>query len=138
MKLRSIEIEKCRIEMMPLIDSFFLILVYFIYAFLSMSVHKGIDLKLPQASAAVEQKKDYYAVSVDKDGQIFFNKELVGRDELSGRLKELTAQAKEFNLFIFGDTDAHHWDVIFVLNTAKEAGIDQVSIETNILNDENE
>ena len=132
MKLKAFAVKKSRIEMMPLIDSFFLILVYFIYAFLSMSVHKGIPLTLPQASTAVkEDVPQYVAVSINPEGEIFLDKSLVERMELKARVNDLYLKSPEdFNLYIFGDEKAAHGDVVFVLNMAKELGIEHVSIET--------
>ena len=44
--------KKPRIEMLPLIDIVFLLLVFFIYAMLSMAVHKALPVALPQSSTA--------------------------------------------------------------------------------------
>ena len=37
--------KKARIEMLPLIDIVFLLLVFFIYAMLSMAVHRGLPVE---------------------------------------------------------------------------------------------
>lgn len=132
MKLKIVQPQRSRIEMMPLIDSFFLILVYFIYAFLSMSVHKGISLDLPKASTAVSDRSEHCAVSVDREGRLFIDKQPVARADLKGKLKQLYEKAPEiFSLYIFGDVDAPHGNVVFILNTARELGIEKVLIETN-------
>ncbi len=39
---------KPRIEMLPLIDIVFLLLVVFIYSMLSMSVHRGLSVTFPE------------------------------------------------------------------------------------------
>lgn len=132
MKLKIVQPPRSRIELMPLIDSFFLILAYFIYSFLSMSVHKGIQLDLPSASTSKITKMKNTAVSVDKDGRFFLDKNPVGREELRVRLGELFERAPEqFNLYIFGDEAAPHGDVVYVLNLARELGIEKVLIETS-------
>jgi biopolymer transport protein ExbD len=43
---------KTRIEMIPLIDIVFLLLVFFIYTMLSMAVHRGLPVILPTSSTA--------------------------------------------------------------------------------------
>ena len=40
-------IKKPRIEMLPLIDIVFLLLIFFIYAMLSMAVHRSLPVSLP-------------------------------------------------------------------------------------------
>lgn len=132
MKLKIVQPPRSRIELVPLIDSFFLILAFFIYSFLSMSVQKGIKLDLPSASTSETVKAENTAVSVDKDGRFFLDKNPVSREELRVRLRELFARAPEqFNLYILGDEAAPHGDVVYVLNLARELGIEKVLIETS-------
>ena len=56
MKLKTgFEVKKARILMIPLIDIVFLLLVFFIYAMLSMVVHRGFKVDLPQATTITFQ-----------------------------------------------------------------------------------
>ena len=132
MKLNEISVKGPRIEMMPLIDSFFLILVYFIYAFLSMSVHRGVPLSLPKVSTAIEQKLEHVGVSITKEGAIFLNKEKVTKDELSARLTAMkpSFERKENYLYIYGDKAASHGAVIEIFDLVRKAGIRKIFIET--------
>ena len=43
---------RARIEMLPLIDIVFLLLVFFIYAMLSMAVHRSLPVSLPVSAMA--------------------------------------------------------------------------------------
>ena len=43
---------KARIDMLPLIDIVFLLLVFFIYAMLSMAVHHALPVALPVSTTA--------------------------------------------------------------------------------------
>ncbi len=139
MKLKIIQPQRCRIEMMPLIDSFFLILMYFIYSFLSMSAHQGISLELPQATTATRDKADHVAVSVDQDGKLFLNQQAIRREDLGNQLKQYYENnPAAFNLYIVGDTRAPHGAVVSVLNTARTLGIKKVLIETSPNADKNE
>jgi len=132
MRLKDVEIKKARIEMVPLIDSFFLILVYFIYSFLSMSVHKGIPLNLPSSTTAVQEKNDHHEVSVTKEGLLYIDGELIQESAIRERLQAIYAASnkKDFNLYIYGDKDAPYGKVVHVLDTAKGVGIGRILIET--------
>ena len=132
MKIQEASIKGPRIEMMPLIDSFFLILVYFIYAFLSMSVNRGVPLTLPKAATAVEQKLEHIGISITKEGAIFLNKQRVTKSELSVRLLALkpSFDRKENYLYIYGDKAASHGAVIEVFDLVRKAGIKKIFIET--------
>ena len=52
MKIHLPATKKARIEMLPLIDIVFLLLVFFIYAMLSMAVHRGLPVELPLSTTA--------------------------------------------------------------------------------------
>lgn len=132
MKIQEASIKGPRIEMLPLIDSFFLILVYFIYAFLSMSVHRGVPLTLPKAATSVEQKLEHIGISITKEGTIFLNKQKVTKRELSIRLEAMKSSfdANENYLYIYGDKAASHGTVIEVFDLVRKAGIKKIFIET--------
>ena len=50
--------------MLPLIDIVFLVLVFFIYAMLSMAVHRGLPVILPSSSTAKIDKTIVLSVTV--------------------------------------------------------------------------
>ena len=62
---------KARIEMLPLIDIVFLLLVVFIYAMLSMAVHRGMPVVLPTSSTAGIDKQEFLSITVQaRDSQL--------------------------------------------------------------------
>jgi len=80
-----------RIEMLPLIDMVFLLLVFFIYAMLSMSVHRGRQVDLPSSAMAVATPPAPICVTLKKDvsGTLFFvNDKAVSAAHLSAALDE--------------------------------------------------
>jgi len=130
MKILDTAIKKPRIEMMPLIDAFFLILVYFIYAFMSMSIHKGVPITLPQATTAKEQKFDHLGISITKEGLIFLDKQPITKDQLAKQLKDLYTENQDLNFYIYGDKQALHGVVIEVFDLVRKAGIKKIFIKT--------
>jgi biopolymer transport protein ExbD len=117
-----------RIEMIPLIDIVFLLLVFFIYAMLSMVVHRGFKVDLPQATTAEIDKEDYASITVDKDNRILLNKEEVLIENLSEEVK--TKIKKDVKIFINGDKEADLGVVINVLDTLRRDEIKEVYFET--------
>lgn len=117
-----------RIEMIPLIDIVFLLLVFFIYAMLSMVVHRGFKVDLPQATTAEIDRKDYVSITVDKENRILLNKEEILIDNLSEEVK--TKSKKGVKIFINGDKEADLGVVINVLDTLRKDEIREVYFET--------
>ena len=129
MKLKTgFEAKKARIEMLPLIDIVFLLLVFFIYAMLSMVVHRGFKVDLPQATTAEIDRKDYLSITVDKNNRILLDKAEILLENLSD---EVTAKAvKGTKIFINGDKEADLGVVINVLDTLRRDEIKEVYFET--------
>ena len=134
MKLRTgFETKKARIEMIPLIDIVFLLLVFFIYAMLSMVVHRGFKVDLPQATTAEIDRKDYISITVDKDNRILLDKAEILLGNLS---EEVKAKAvKGTKIFINGDKEADLGVVINVLDTLRRDEIKEVYFETEPVED---
>ncbi len=135
MKLKQVQISSPRIEMLPLIDIVFLLLVFFIYAMLSMAVHRGQTVDLPQSSSApVEMQKAISLTIRDGDTgvELFMNDRSVSpamlKEEL-GRLKLAGQGRKEPEVQVFADKSVSYQELFQVLDIIKEAGLAQISLQ---------
>ena len=94
MKVQLSAPKKARIEMLPLIDIVFLLLVFFIYAMLSMAVHRGLPVELPFSSTAEIDKKLVLSVTIKADQSIYVDKERVALADLTEVLREIDAGSR--------------------------------------------
>jgi len=118
-----------RIELIPLVDIIFLLLVFFIYSMLSMAVYRGIPVVLPTAETVETSKVEAVFVTVDRTGKVFVNKAFTPARELLARLKtEHTAHPAE-TAIISADGDAPYRVFVDVLDQVRIAGFEKVSIE---------
>jgi len=121
---------EARIEIVPLIDIMFFLLASFMLVSLSMVNMKSVKVNLPTATtAAPDSRKDFVDISVDKSGSAYLDKKPVGRNELVNALAGLQKANPNLRVFISGDRDARHGDVIRVLDLVRLAGIDKVAFE---------
>ena len=121
---------EARIEIIPLIDIMFFLLASFMLVSLSMVNLKSVKVNLPTATAAtIETKNDFVSISVDKSGAPFLDKKPVGLNELAQQLTALHQTNGNLRVFISGDADARHGDVIHVLDAVRSAGIEKVAFE---------
>lgn len=119
-----------RIEIIPLIDIMFFLLASFMLVSLSMVNLKSIKVNLPTATnASLETKNDFAAISVDRNGAAFLDKQPVGPNELVQRLGAWHTTNQEVRVFISGDADTRHGDIIRVLDLVRSAGIQKVAFE---------
>lgn len=122
---------EARIEIVPLIDIMFFLLASFMLVSLSMVNMKSVKVKLPTAvSAAADTKRDFLDVSVDKTGGIYLDKKPMAGNELVRALVAADRANPNLRVFISGDQDARHGDVIHALDLVRAAGIDKVAFET--------
>ena len=103
MKIHLPANKKARIEMLPLIDIVFLLLVFFIYAMLSMAVHRGLPVELPLSTTAEIDKKLILSVTVKADETIFVDKEPVALADLTQVLQIKAGDSREPGVLVFAD-----------------------------------
>ncbi|MBI5820185.1 MAG: biopolymer transporter ExbD [Verrucomicrobia bacterium] len=121
---------EARIEIIPLIDIMFFLLASFMLVSLSMVNSKSVKVNLPTATtAAPDTRKDFVSISVDKAGGVYLNKKPVGPNELVTSLAEMRRVRPNTRVFVSGDQDARHGDVVHVLDLVRAAGIEKVAFE---------
>lgn len=122
---------RARIEIIPLIDIMFFLLATFIMVSTSMIKNQGIQVRIPTAATSTPQDRQSYAtISITEPGEIFYNKEKVGIEELTSRLEQFKAQNPDPKVFINGDERALFGKAISVLDAVRKLGIGKVAIET--------
>lgn len=109
--------------MIPLIDIVFLLLVFFIYAMLSMVVHRGLKVELPAATTAHVDKRDYVDVAITRDNVVTVDGEPCDLPELPTRVAERRGYEVSLPVFISGDRKADLGLAVKVLDTLRAAGI---------------
>ncbi|UCH21774.1 MAG: biopolymer transporter ExbD [Deltaproteobacteria bacterium] len=124
--------KKVRIEMLPLIDIVFLVLVFFIYAMLSMAVHRGLPVVLPTSSTSKIDKRLVLSVTVKADGTIFLDQEKVMLEDLSALLKNRANGYKESGVLLFGDRNLSYQQLFRVLDQIRIAGLQRISLQSEV------
>ena len=132
MKIHLQPNKKIRMEMIPLIDMIFLLLVSFIYAMLAMAVHRGLPVMLPASSSALIEKKLVLSVTVKTDGTIFINQEPIVLDHLATALIQKTENSKEPGVLLFADRNLSYQKLFQVLDQIRTAGIARISLQAEV------
>jgi biopolymer transport protein ExbD len=121
---------EARIEIIPLIDIMFFLLASFMLVSLSMVNLKSIKVNLPTATTAtLETKNDFVTISVDKSGGAYLDKTPVGANELIQQVSARHKTNENMRVFISGDADARHGDIVRVLDLVRSTGIQKVAFE---------
>jgi biopolymer transport protein ExbD len=115
--------------MLPLIDIVFLLLVFFIYAMLSMAVHRGLPVDLPTSSVADIDKRLNLSITVEADGTVFLDKEKVPLEGLSGAIGARAGGDKEAGAMLFADRNLAYRQLFKVLDQIRLGGIHRISLQ---------
>jgi len=125
--------KSARIEMVPLIDIVFLLLVFFIYAMLSMAVHRGMKVELPESDNPEVSLETPLTVSVRNAGGIalvYLNREPISLEELEGRLRERHERMdQEREVLLFADKSVSYQQLYGVLDRISAAGVTAISLQ---------
>jgi biopolymer transport protein ExbD len=132
MKTNFRNTKKARIEMLPMIDCVFLLLVFFIYAMLSMAVHRGLPVNLPAAKTVKIDKKLVLAVSINADGSIFVDKVPVELDRLTTVLQAKAEGQEQPGVLLFADRNLTYQSLFEVLDQIRQAGLNRISLQAEL------
>jgi biopolymer transport protein ExbD len=128
--------KKPRIEMLPLIDIVFLLLVFFIYAMLSMAVHRSLPVALPVSSTADILTELHVPVTVKNTGEIFLDNRHVSPEELKAVLRGKNLMASDstsVQVDLFADKLLSYQELYRVLDVIRTAGISNVSLQSETI-----
>lgn len=129
MKLPRYAGKKARIEIIPMIDTMFFLLVFFMIATLTMTMQRGIGVNLPHAATAKEELREVITLTLTKEGRIFIDKqEVASMEEVSLRLDRERTRVSEVSVVINADKAVEHGRVVEVLDRARQNGITRIAI----------
>jgi len=121
-----------RVEMLPLMDVVFLLLVFFIYSMMAMAVHRGMQLTLPTSSAAEREPVSVLALTVKADGSLFVDKIPVTMDALPDVLRQhldATEYPEAVSLQVFAEDTLPYQELYRVLDAINAAGCNKISLQ---------
>lgn len=128
MKLQEEEEQHARLEMTPIMDVVFLLIVFFVYAFMSMTVQRGVRVELPRADGSVSRGDSIQLVLNDAD-EVFLD----GRIAMTRRaaVDSAALRAKETGLPVVIRTDrqAHAGPALELMADLRAKGVSKVTYQ---------
>jgi biopolymer transport protein ExbD len=122
---------RSRIVIIPLIDIMFFLLASFMMIALEMSKTENIRVNLPPASQSKQDyRPDMVNIAVDKSGAVWLEKKKISLAGLASILKDHFRDNSDVPVYISGDSDTLHGDMVKVYETVRAAGIQKVAFMT--------
>lgn len=114
------------IDMSPLIDCVFQLLIFFMLS--SSFMTPMIQLKLPQATTGQSTENQDILLSVDEEGRWYINTKQVSAEELKPELRALIAQSKHKAVTFRGDEKMRYELFVKAVDTARSCGAAHINI----------
>jgi biopolymer transport protein ExbD len=129
MKIARRQRKKARIEIIPMIDTMFFLLVFFMVATLSMTMQRGIPVNLPHASTAQEELHQVVTLTLTREGKLLFDKEpMASLGEIAARLTRWKATGTDVYVVINADRAVEHGQVVELMDAVRGSGVSRIAV----------
>jgi biopolymer transport protein ExbD len=128
MRVRRREPEKARIEVIPMIDIVFFLLVFFMISTLSMTINRGMPVNLPKAASSQQELRETFNITVTREGEIFLNKEPLTIQDIAPKVQAGLARDPDLLAIITADDQALHGTIVDVMDEIRLAGVARLAI----------
>lgn len=115
-----------QINIVPMIDVIFAILVYFIVSSLFLTRSEGLPVNLPQAETVQLQKTQQITVSLDSEGTLSVDREPIELTELKTTVESSLETEQTTVVVISADETVDHGLVVDVIDQLRQ--IPEVSL----------
>jgi biopolymer transport protein ExbD len=118
-------------DITPLVDVVFLLLIFFMLS-TTFIVLPGLKINLPAAaSEKIEVEPEKLVLSVDEEGTLYFDDELVDRDSMKRKLREAAASDRDVLILLKGDRQCVYGRIVDLLDMVHQTGLNRVAIVTS-------
>ena len=118
-----------RLELNPLIDVIFLLLIFFAVS-TTFKEQAGLNLDLPQVTQVQSRLPEEVVVGISADGAIAVDDREVTLDRLTEAVREGMARVGKRSVTIRADKAASHGQVVAVMDAARTAGAEGLVVAT--------
>ena len=133
----SVRINKGRLsgglELTPMIDVVFLLMIFFLVASKLDEADRFIDVVVPKASAAkpLTSRPREFLVNIDREGNYFVGARPIAISDLQTLLKQAAVDnPKRQTVIVRADENVAHKFVVAAMNACVEAGIEDYQVQS--------
>src|SRR6185436_16931051 len=126
------------INVTPMADVMLVLLIIFMVV--TPMSQKGKDVELARTKNPVDMKEadrdDAIIVAITRDGKFYLGTDQVKVEDLAAKVNDLLTNRLEKKVFVKSDNRAKYGDVVQVVDNIRNAGVDQVGLLTERLDDQ--
>lgn len=133
MKLHNTKKKELSVNITPLIDVVFLLLIFFMVS-TSFSRETQIEIELPKSSGdQLEVKANVVEISIDAEGNFYVNKQPLINSQIETLKRAINKQSEGDNglpLIISADAKAPYQSVVIAMDAAGQEGFSNLQMAT--------
>jgi biopolymer transport protein ExbD len=118
------------INIVPMIDVIFAILVFFMVSSLYLTHSEGLPVNLPSARTGEVQKTNQITVSLDAQGKLTVNGKPAKIAQLQTEIKQLIKSESNTTVIINADKTVEHGQVVEIMDRLRQIPKVQLAIAT--------
>jgi biopolymer transport protein ExbD len=119
--------EESEVNLTPMLDVVFIMLIFFIVT-ASFVKESGIEVNRQYASQAEEKKSANIFIAIAENGQVWIDKRMVDIRAVRANIERLHAENPGGAVVIQADRASKNGILVQVLDAAKAAGVENVSL----------
>ncbi len=126
--------EQPSINLTPMIDVVFILLIFFMVGTKFTEMERKIRLQVPEVASAgpMSSAPDKRVVNVYHDGRILLDRQEVTLEELTNTLAAARSQYRDLGVLIRGDSQVMFQRVADVMSACRQAEISELGISVRI------
>lgn len=132
MRKRRSTAESAEIDLTPMLDVTFIMLIFFIVT-ASFVKESGIDVNRPDAATAEKKERANILVAISDSGQIWIDKRQVDPRALRANIERLHAENPQGAVVIQADEESKNRLLVQVMDAAKLAGVENISLAAEVV-----
>ena len=119
------------INVTPLVDVVLVLLIIFMVT--APVLQSGIEVNVPKTRTVKEITEERLVISINKDQRVFLGNDAININEIKNRLRQKIRDPQHQSIYIRADEDVPFGAFATVMDAIKGAGITNVSIVTQPL-----
>jgi len=117
-----------------------MLVLLIIFMVVTPMLQKGQQVELAKTRNPVDMKEadrdDSVIIAITRDGKFYLGQDKVNVDDLAAKVNDLLATRLEKRVFVKSDSRAKYGDVVMVVDNIRNAGVDQIGLLTERMDDQ--
>jgi len=117
-----------------------MLVLLIIFMVITPMLQKGVSVELARTRNPIDMKEadrdDAVLVAITRDGKFWLGKDRVNIEDLAAKVNDLLSSRLDKTVFLKSDLRAKYGDVVQVVDSIRNAGVDKVALLTERLDDQ--